>query len=445
MRWGPILLVAACGSSDPPCDVDTNFGCPAELSCSTVSGRDQPACVTPVVVRGKITNSATGAAIEGARVVAVGEDGAPLAAAAETIFDGSYEIRVVGARDSAEKPLSKPIRLHAAAPGYGNFPDVWRDWPSTDLVGARLTQEMDKYVLASTTTDVKLIAFAGGPGRGVIRGRVDRPPNGVAVTVVAESDQSIGGRPRGVSAIADRDGGYALFGLPPAQLRVRAYAKGASYGQRMIGLNTGEETTLDLELDGTPAAVVSGAVEIASGAPAQVSLVVASTWDPASSAGDEPAGLRASVGAGGSYSIGGVSAGQYLLVSRDADGFVPIDEPPAVEVSGAAVTVAGRLRLVPALTVLAPGANGPEGVRQAPELSWQDHGAEASYRLEVWNAIGLRVFERDLPAATAPPEVGYDGPLIVGQTYRFQARALDPQGALLTRTEDRRGVFYLVP
>jgi hypothetical protein len=122
---------------------------------------------------------------------------------------------------------------------------------------------------------------------------------------------------------------------------------------------------------------------------------------------------------------------------------VPLDEPTVIDVSGTEVTVGGSMRLVPALHILGPGADGPQGVTQAPALSWQDEAGETGYRLEVWNAIGLLVFERDLPAATTSPEIAYGGPLIAGQVYRFQARALGPGGALLTRTEDRRGVFFL--
>jgi hypothetical protein len=435
MRWClPVLACAAACSAESRCDPEADVGCAPELACALVASA--PECVTPVVVRGKVSDGATGAPVAGARVTAVAEDGAPLAAAATTIFDGSYEIRLGVPRDAGGLPLSRRLRVRASAPGFGSFPDAWRDWPVSDASAARPTQQQDKLVLAAAATDVQLVAFAGGPGRGEISGVVELPPGGGAVLVVAESEESVGGRPRGTAAWVDRDGAYRIVGLPPAVLRVRAYAKGESYREERIGLDAGEITTLDLRLDrGTPAASVSGT---ASGA-ATVALVVASTWEPAIAAGEEPPGLRASPAAAGTYGISGVPAGRYRVVSREADGVVPLDDAPEIVVAGGEVAVPGALRLAEALAVVSPGAGGPEGLRQPPALAWRPHAAAARYRVEVWNLAGLRVFEREVAAADA---IAYMGPLVRGQVYRFEARALDAGGALLSRTDDRRGVFF---
>ena len=435
MRWAALLLCAAACAEEPRCDPERDLGCPPELACATVQGRDAPACLTPVVVRGRALDSASGGPIAGARITAVDEDGAPLAPAATTLLDGTYEIRVAAARDAAELPRSRRLRLRGAAPGYGSVPDVWRTWPTSDLAGARPTQQADKLVLAGPATDLELVALAGGPGRGELSGRVELPPGGGAVLVVAESDEGLGGRPPGTAAWADRDGHYRLIGLAPALLRVRGYARGASYREARVGLTAGEITTLDLQRDPTtPAATVTGSVDGA----AQVALVVASTWEPSTSAGEEPLGLR---GAGPAFRIEGVPAGRYRLVSRELDGLVPLDDAPEITVAGADVALPGTLRVAPALEVVAPGAGAPEGVRQPPSLAWQPHGGQASYRVEVWNAPGLRVMEGEVADAQA----AYTGPLVRGQLYRFQARALDAGGALLSRTEDRRGVFFLLP
>jgi hypothetical protein len=132
-------------------------------------------------------------------------------------------------------------------------------------------------------------------------------------------------------------------------------------------------------------------------------------------------------------------------VSREADGVVALGDPPVVEVAGSPVTAPGVLRLARALTVIMPGADGAEGLAAPPTLSWGDHPSEARFEVDVLNAAGLTVMTRAEPAHDgSSAAVPFDVPFVAGQIYRFRARAFDAGGALLSKTEDRRGVFFLV-
>jgi hypothetical protein len=441
MAW-MAALAAACGGDDPPCDPPSDFGCPAELACETVSGRGS-ACVTPLALRGKVFDSATGQPMAGARVVAVSEDGAPLAAAVTTIFDGSYDIRLPSPRDASSRPIGGRVRVRAGALGHGNFPDGWREWPVLDMAGATVPPNEDRLILTGPTANLTLVPLAGGPGRGVLSGTVERPAEGGAILVVAETERQVAGRPRGTAAWADAAGGYVIFGLAPGEHRVRAYARGASFASTLVTIDVGETTArADLRLDpASPAATVGG--DATGGDGAQVALVVESTWVADTAAGEEPAGLRTAV-AGGRYTFSGVPAGRYVVVSREADGTVAVSDAPPVEVAGADVTVAEPLRLAPALPLVGPGVDRAEGVLSAPALVWGDTGGEEQYQVDVINAVGLVVLARTAPAqAGGNGQVAFDVPFVAGQLYRFRARALGAGGALLTKTEDRRGVFFL--
>jgi hypothetical protein len=445
LALGLAALAAACGDDDAACVPATSAGCAAGLVCEVVEGRDAPACLPPVVVRGTVRDASNDNPIAGARVLAVGEDGSALAPAATTVAAGGYELRVPADRDASLAPRSRRLSITASAPGFGTSPHPWRERVLVDLAGAQPTAQDGKRVLASADTDAALIAFTGGPGRGVIRGTVELPPGRGAVLVVAASEEDFG-RPRGTAAWADSDGNYTIVDLPPAELSVRAYARGASYGERRVGLNVGEETTLDLRLDPAVAAVtVSGRVEVAGGGTPEVALVVASTHDPRTAAGED-LGLRASARADGGYSFTGVPAGSYRVISRAVDGLVAVGAAPEVSVAGEDVEVGDRLRLVPALAVLSPGAQGLEGTGPAPALSWMDDDAEARYQVRVINLAGVEVFARSEPAHGGDdPSLLFQGSLVRGMVYRLTVEALDERGAVITRTEERRGLFFPNP
>jgi hypothetical protein len=142
-----------------------------------------------------------------------------------------------------------------------------------------------------------------------------------------------------------------------------------------------------------------------------------------------------------------VPAGTYLVVNRAADDLVPVGALPRVTVAGADTAVETRLRLVPAIAVRSPGAGAqPEATGPTPTLSWMDDDAEASYRVRVTNLAGVELFARTEPArAGTDPSVMFAGSLVRGMMYRLTVEALDQTGTTITRSEDRRGIFFPAP
>jgi hypothetical protein len=435
------VLAVACGGGDAqPCNAMTNLGCVPALQCETVQGLAQPTCLPPVVLRGHVRDSSTLRAVAGARVVAFDATGAPLAAATTTGADGGFAFRLRAPRDAAFKPLAQPVSVAAAAAGFGNFPDRWRAAAPVDLASAVPTATKEELVATGPGTEVTLFPFGGGPGIGVLSGTVPLPAPAQQVLVVATADQSFGGV--GISGLADAAGAYTLFGLPPATYVVRALAAGRNYLDVPIAIPSGTQATLDLRADPTPASRVSGRLDVAGTATSRVALFVASTFVAGGADGDQPPGLLTTAGADGSFSFAGVPAGRWAVVaSPDNDGLARVGAPAFVDVeAGKDVALAAAIRVAPAVRLLGPGADHPEALAVQPTLSWVDVGSEESYHVSVTSAVGVVVWEIDLPRGTT--SVPYPRQLAPGSWYRFQVTALDLAGRPLAQSEDLTGIFY---
>jgi hypothetical protein len=437
------LATAACSGEDVPCLPSTNLGCPAALQCETVQGQGTPVCLPPLVVRGKAFDVTTHTFIAGARVVALGETGVPLAPMALTGADGAYEIRLHAPRDASLAPRSQKLTVAGQARGYGNFPDRWRAANPVDATAARPTEQKDQLVLATSDTNVPLVPFAGGPGVGVVSGHLPPPVPARLVIVDAWSAESLGGAV-GVSGLVDSDGAYTLYGLPPGAFTLRAYARGANYLPAPLTLSAGEETSLDLRADATPTATVSGRLDVSGSVPTGVALYLASTWKGTAALGDQPVGLVTSAAADGTFAVGQVPAGRYVLVaSPDNDGLALVGDAVVVEVgAGQDVSVPQVERVTQAVPIVSPGATLPEPVKGAPTISWQPVGSEASYHVAVTSSAGQVVWERDVARTDGALALPYSGPFVPGAPYRARVTALDARGAPLAASEDLRGIFY---
>jgi len=442
-----LLALAACsGENQQVCDVATNFGCDPALQCETVEGRTEPTCLSPVVVRGAIYDISSHLPVMNPRILVIGADGAPIGAAITGGSDGTYQVRISAPRDASFQPLSKRLTLWVSAPGFGTFPDRWRAAPVLDLVNAKTNAAKDALVLASSDTDVPLLPFGGGPGRDVLSGKLPPPTPNAPVLVVAVTDSSLSG-PLGVSTLADGQGGYVLYGLPPAQYTIRAYTKGANYGEAPIALSAGEQTSLNLPSNPTPTSKVSGRIQIAgAGTPPTVALFIAGTYDVDSGRGDLPQGLTTTASSDGSFSLSGVPSGRYVVVpSPDNDGQALVgaplvDAPPTVDVTaGVDAIVTSAIRIAPAVKILGPGANGPEALVAPPTLSWQAVSGAESYRVTVISGVDVAAWE---PKTTTGTTIPYGGQFAAGGFYRFRVQALDGKGVLIASSEDLRGIFY---
>ncbi len=453
--WGLVATVtlaalAGCDVDELPCVPRTNARCPEALQCETVMGSATPECVPPVVVRGTIRDSGGVGNVEGARVVAYDEAGVPVSGTAISTTGGIFQLRVRAPRAADRRPLARRVRLRAWAAGYGAYPDAWRPWPSFDVVAAQQVETAGvgpELVFEGPETSLAMLAFAGGPGISTLCGTAPIGEGQPAPTVVAEFTPVLG-KPGGVAAHTDENGAFLLHGLPPGELRMRSYAGAGSAAETRIDLNTGEDACRDLIPGPGTTATVSGELEIAGGAGGtpSVALVVASTYDARTGIGQQPAGLVTTAPGSSSirpFTIEGVPPGRYLvLASQENDGLVQLDAPPSVEVAAGAVSLPQRLRLVPAITVVRPGASGVESITGPPTLTWQDVALEARYRVSVRSYLGVEIFARDEPGRDSGTIMMLmDQPTAPGMLYRLRVEALDDAGRVLTRTEEGRGIF----
>jgi hypothetical protein len=441
---------AACSSDDnkKACDPVAQTGCDSPKICEAVMGGD-PVCASPLVLRGKVFGLADGKGIAGARVVALDVNGAPVSSVATTGTDGAYELTIPTQRMADGTPIGANVKLRADAQSFLTFPSGIRQAIPVDTGGAVLMS--DKYVVASALTDIGLIAASIGSG--AIAGTVEVAPSRAGVLVVAESSLGVG------TAIADVKGDYKIFNLVPGQgWTVTGYAHGVSYAPGTTTVETLGTAQVDLKLSTQATSKVSGSIEFADapgGSKTSVILVVERTFNETLARGENPPGLRAG-DVTGSFLIDGVPAGKYVVLAAfENDGLV---RDPDTGISGTAivhqtvtagqdVAIAAGFKVTGALDVIAPGKDLPQGLTAKPTLTWKDDSSEEMYHIDVFDALGIKVWMKDAPRETGKnPEVPYDGPFMKGMYYQFRAYSERTKGSAglrpISATEDLRGVFY---
>jgi hypothetical protein len=282
--------------------------------------------------------------------------------------------------------------------------------------------------------------------------------------VIADCTPSGGGAVTGHSAYVDGDGAYRIFNVPAGSCRVRGYASGVNYDAVTVTVAAAGDAVADLTLNATPTVTVSGSVNFVNPGECvatSVILAVASTFDPAIARGEAPPGLRApqrgiAPNVTSTFSIAGVPDGSYVVLAafendgcvRDLSGGGGTDIQTLSVVNGAIVGSLATFKVTGALDVITPGAAGPEIVTSAtPTLSWVDDSGEDSYLLEVYDAFGDVVWSTILPKSTGSnPSVTYAGTALVpGMYYQFKAFSKNTGGAVISSTEDLKGVFQYVP
>ncbi len=447
----------ACGGGDKACDVAKQTGCDDGQVCEVVTGADEPACFTPVVVRGQVFDLATSAGIEGARVVGLDINQAPVTSVAVTDSGGNYDLVVPSVRDENGVPASIDMTLRGDASGYQTFPSGLRQALPMSTSGATL--EGDTYVVESALTDIGLIALDSTAGTGTIRGSVELDADRPGVLVVAEGDS-------GYSAIADRDGDFAIFNVAPGSYAVTGYSQGHSYESVDASVAGASVVDVEIPLSSAGTSTVNGQVSIVNpgdGTATSVILVVASTFDETLVRGATPPGLR-SPAAGlapdvtGAFAIEGVPAGTYKVLAgfendelvRDPDtciaGTAIVEQTVT---AGEDVTIADTFKITGALKILSPGAETAEAVTGTPTLSWVDDSSEDQYDVTVVDALGNEVWTTTLPGSSGTdPSVSYGGPALEpGMFYQLRVVSSKQQGMStrceISQSEDLRGVFFV--
>jgi hypothetical protein len=439
-----LLFAAGCGDDDPPpqqkaaCQVGTSNDCAAGQICEEVEG-GVPACFAPLLFRGHVFDVTDESPIEGALVVARDANDAAISPVAVTDAAGTYELRVPGKRTASGDLASGDVTLRADAVSYLTFPKAPRVAVPIDVTTATGSPP----AISSTLTEIGLIPL-GGEALGTVSGHVLSDQPGGTLVVIGSA-----------TGIADVNGEYTVFNVPPGEVTVEGYSLGVNLVSATADV-TADATTagVDLEVAGTTTAVVSGNVQIVNapgGAMTSVILAVESTFVEAVARGEAPPGLRAG-NVSGAWSIAGVPDGTYValaafendLLVRDPDTSIGGTELVHVTVAGADIALAEGFKVTEALAVIGPGADEPEEVTGAFEMSWEDDSSEDTYDLTVFDALGNLTWEQTGivgPKGNATVVVSYEGPALEpGMFYQFRAVSIK-DGVPISATEDLRGVF----
>jgi hypothetical protein len=451
-----VLAVAPGCGGDDSCDPVARTGCDDGLVCEVVEG-GEPACFAPLVVRGRVFNLADDAAIEGARVVGLDPNGAPLGAVAESGTDGRYELEMPRARNAEGVPVAGELTLRGDAEGFQTFPSGIRQALPVDISTA--TKQGDAWVVEAPLTDIGLIALPAGAGTASLSGTVDLPDGVAGVLVVAETTSGQG--VQGYAAPADLDGHYTLYNLPAATYSVTAYAVGARWAVVESTLADGQDGTADIGVADGALGGVSGSVSIVNapgGSQTSVLLVVESTFDETLKRGASPPGMR--VGAvSGAYTLENVPPGKYVVLAafenddlvRDPDTEIGGTAIAHIQVAEGMTTAVDGFKVTEALAVISPGAEDPEGVPMTGlTFVWADDSSEDEYQIRLFDSFGQMIWEKSIPgvSGSANAEVAYDGPaLTTGMYYQFRATSIrKPMGGTgtpISTTEDLRGCFWI--
>lgn len=443
------VLVAGCGGDDA-CDPVANSGCDNKQACELIQG-GAPTCVAAVVVVGRVFDLETNAGVGGARIVAIDENGAARSFVATSAADGSYTLPMPITRTSAGAPAeSFKVTLRADASGYLTFPEGIRPALPFDTSSAVLAN--GRYEITSSLTDVGLLKLAPGPATGTIKGRVAENSTNASVLVVAEVNGV------GHTAIAGRDGEYAIFNVPAGAVAVQAYARGHNYTPKSADVAAGATVEVDLDISDAAASTVSGSVSIVNGqlgVGTSVILVVESTFRALAARGETPPGLRApdpglAPTIDGAFSITGVPAGRYVVLAafendnlvRDESGIGGTAIVHQEVVAGQDVDIADSFKVTGAVDIVGPGATGPETISGVPTFTWLDDSSEDRYAVTVFDSYGSVVWESGTPKSVVT--LPYAGPALKpGMYYQFRVASIKDPAEVLSRSEDLKGVFVM--
>lgn len=448
-----VVLLAGCGDDDGeqkplPCDPDRNTGCAEGLSCEeSVSG--DPVCAPPLALRGRVIDLATGSPVAGARVVAVDVNGAPATAAVLTGAQGEYSLDVPAARDG-KAPVAAAVTLRADAAGYQTFPSGIRQALPVDLVSAVLADGV--YVVEGALTEVGLLPLKDPGELGSIEGTVDLPDTRSGVLLVATPQ----GGGRGVSALADSDGSFVIFNLPPGEHEVSAYAKGTSYVPATATVTAGQAAHVEIDRSSEAAGSIAGTVNIVdrgSGTVTSVILVLESLFDETLVRGESPPGLRMGDVAG-AFEIEGVPAGRYVVLAGFENDHLVRDPSDIggtavvhVELAaGEAKVLTEKFKVTASLDFLDAFAGGAVvETSTAPTIRWKDDASEDRYVITGWDALGEKVWETTIDGTSGTdPQIVWGGPTTAGGVFQVRVQSWKDD-AMISNSEDLMGVFAFPP
>lgn len=477
----PIFLLFAiavgCSSNNSGgCNPADASSCPSGQVCEQVSGRGT-VCAAPLQLSGKVFDLANPTpGISGARVVALDASWAALAPAATTGTGGQYTIAIPATRNPDGSPTGS-VTLRADAAGYQTFPSGLRQAIPVALSTATLTS--GKYQVA-TATNIGLMALPAG-NYAAVHGTVTASPAKGGALVVAVP--TAGGA--SVSGFAGQGGAYYVYNLPVAasgttDWTVRPYAKGANYVSSVaqpVALASGDDKPVDFTIGSTvPYTLTGGLLFTGQNKPASavtsVILAVKSTYDPLLHRGEAPPGLRDGYATGSGFTISGVPDGDYMVLAAfENDGWVQDTGQGStgyyeVVISGGALTAVfldGALqsnqsiafKVTGAVSLATPFTGTYDSVpwpasSSTPTFDWVAYPSTDHYDIQVIDQLGNVACQKTGILTTDPTSFTWNATDCYGAAnaapgtwYQFIVKAYQTGGALASRNEDLKGVFYL--
>lgn len=429
------------------------------MTCEVVQGREAPACFAPVEVRGTIFNLDDRAAIGGARITAQDINGAPLGTVAISEDDGSYALRIPTERtDEKGTRVGRTVTLRASADDFQTFPAGARVAIPVDTSAAAQAEEGKPWIVAGGQTEIGLSKIAEAEqAYPSISGHVEIESGQLGVLVVAEAEGQMGR-----SAVADANGAFVIYNVPPGTWTIKAFSRGVNYTPAAAAVEAGKDLAeLRVKRSTTPAATVKGTVNIvATEGATSVVMVVKSTFIESLARGEVPPGLRAPEGGtaanvSGAFEITGVPDGEYVVLAafendglvRDPNTNTAGTEIQYVTVSNGTANRETTFKVTNAITVISPGAgDGLEDAAATPTFKWQPYPSARSYRVQVFDTFGIEQWNSgslfDL-ASSGEVSLTYGGTnaLVPGQIYQWRATAYATAGQPISQTEDLKGLF----
>ncbi|HWP05427.1 MAG TPA: carboxypeptidase-like regulatory domain-containing protein, partial [Polyangiaceae bacterium] len=191
------------GTVGSNCDPAKDNSCNDGLACEEAADGGHR-CATELYLQGIVKDSATGDPIEGARVMAVNDEGFPVTDVATTDAKGAYELAVPAPRDADGAPAGAKFTLRAAAQDYQAFPNGPRVALPIDVKDA--AEQDGRLEIESTLTTIELVPLPDGD-RSKIEGTLlaldshaDAPVGGVLVVAT--------GGDGAVSGLSDKAGAF---------------------------------------------------------------------------------------------------------------------------------------------------------------------------------------------------------------------------------------------
>jgi hypothetical protein len=363
--------IETAGDLGDPCTPGDEEPCVSGLVCEARADGGENICAGPVEIRGMVIDGLDESPIEGARVLALDDTGAPVSDVAISDADGMYALPIAIPRDSDGNPATAlTLTLQSSARDYKNYPSGLQ--PAFPVSTAEIMEVEDdpdddtddhlSYIENASTTIGMLPLDEADKGGFTISGRVEgEEGEGAGTLVVAEG-------PGGSHTVADQSGAFTIFNVQDGGYSVRGYLGGLQLTPADVTVEGAdvEDVLLSLSEDGT--ATVSGTVNIVNapgGALTSVVLIPSGLFNEVFEFGPVPFGLRApepgvAPDVSSAWTIEGVPVGTYKVIAslenddlvRDPDTSIAGTEIVEITVgAGETIDVPDSFKVTEALAV----------------------------------------------------------------------------------------------